>query len=245
MMKNQISRLVSQMSRAGVLGSWSNGVASQQYRSISTTGATYKSRYTKYYIFPIHQEENLQELRDAGEAEKLAFVPVRAAPVNQSNSIWFDPIVTTFTNMVMRKGRKEVARFEMERVWRNLKRHQLDKYYEATTDEERAAVILNPWELFHKAIENCTPLLETTPIVRGGTTYQVPVPVHPKKGQFLAMKWMIELVKTRGKKTNFFHEQMTIEILEAANDSGRVVKKKQDLHKLCEANRAYAHFRWS
>lgn len=120
---------------------------------------------------------------------------------------------------------------------------QLTKYYKATTDEERNEIELNPVTIFHKAVANCTPVLKLTPIKRGGSTYQVPVAVRPAFARFMAMRWIIEEVNEKEKKVHF-PEKFAYEILEAANNTGKVVKRKQDLHRQCEANRAYAHYRW-
>nr|CAI5818136.1 unnamed protein product [Callosobruchus analis] len=83
-----------------------------------------------------------------------------------------------------------------------------------------------------------------TPIKRGGVKYQVPVPISEKKAQFMSMKWLIQAGQEKDKAVRF-HLQLARELIDAANNTGRVIKKKHDLHKQCEANRAYAHYRWS
>lgn len=124
-----------------------------------------------------------------------------------------------------------------------IKQIQLGKYYRATTDAERAEIELNPITILHKALENCKPILQLTPIKRGGATYQVPIPIKDYRATFLAMKWLILESNEKERKTHF-PEKFAIEVLDAFNNTGKVVKRKQDLHRQCEANRAYAHYRW-
>ncbi|CAL8114028.1 unnamed protein product [Orchesella dallaii] len=144
----------------------------------------------------------------------------------------------------MRMGKKELARSIMDKTFMTIKKVQLAKYYNTQDPEERAKIILNPLELLHKAVENSKPFLETTPIKRGGHTYQVPVPIRENKQQALAIKWLIEAGKEKDDDMRFF-VKFGYEIIDAANGTGKVIKKKVELHKRCEANRAYAHYRWS
>lgn len=99
-----------------------------------------------------------------------------------------------------------------------MKRVQLSKYYNTTDPEEREKIILNPWELLHKAVDNCKPFLETIPIKRGGHTYQVPVPIRETKQQALAIKWLIEAGKDKDDDTRFY-KKFAHEVIEAANNS--------------------------
>ena len=92
-------------------------------------------------------------------------------------------------------------------------------------------------------MENSKPLLLLTPIKRGGATYQVPIPITPSFAQFTAMKWFIIESKEKDRKVHF-PEKLAHELLDAYNNTGKVIKRKQDLHRQCEANRAYAHYRW-
>jgi len=95
---------------------------------------------------------------------------------------------------------------------------QLDKYYDAKNDAEREAIILNPWEIFHKALNNCKPILETMPIKRGGTTYAVPVPIKDTKATFVAMRWLIDASKDKDGPMRF-HLKLAYELMDAANDT--------------------------
>lgn len=144
----------------------------------------------------------------------------------------------------MRDGEKVLARDLVEKSFEKIKRIQLEKYHKANTDDEKQSIELNPKAIFHKAVANCKPLLWLQPIKRGGVTYQVPVPISDKKSQFYSMKWLIAAAKEK-ERTVHFPERLAHELIDASNNTGRVVKKKHDLHRQCEANRAYAHYRWS
>uniref|UniRef100_A0A182F2P5 Small ribosomal subunit protein uS7m n=2 Tax=Anopheles albimanus TaxID=7167 RepID=A0A182F2P5_ANOAL len=202
------------------------------------------SQYGPHFIEPIVNKEEISRLQETGELSKIAHVPIKAALSNQSSSVFYDPLVSQFTNYVMKHGNRELARGLVERGFENIKRMQLERYHLAESDEERAKIELNPRKLLHQAVENCRPLLQLTPIKRGGVRYQVPIPVTEKRSYFLAMKWLLEAVREK-ERTVHFPEKMAWEILDAAANQGKVVKRKHELHRQCEANRAYAHYRWS
>ena len=119
----------------------------------------------------------------------------------------------------------------------------MSKYYKAATEAERAEIEINPVKILHKALENSKPILQLTPIKRGGSTYQVPIPITDNFARFMAMKWFIIESREKERKVHF-PEKLAHELLDAFNNTGKVVKRKQDLHRQCEANRAYAHYRW-
>ncbi|XP_063904538.1 small ribosomal subunit protein uS7m [Zophobas morio] len=202
------------------------------------------SQYPSYYIEPVHKKEMQEDLIKSGEIQKLAHLPTKAARNDQSSSFRQDDLVNLFINYVMRNGEKVLARGLVEKAFENIKRIQLEKYHKCDDEEKKAKIELAPRVIFHQAVENCKPILALTPIKRGGVRYQVPVPITPKRSQFLSMKWLIEAAKEKD-ATMRFHYQLALELIDAANNKGRVVKRKQDLHKQCEANRAYAHYRWS
>jgi small subunit ribosomal protein S7 len=95
---------------------------------------------------------------------------------------------------------------------------------------------------FKKAIENVKPALEVKSRRVGGSTYQVPVEVRPNRRTSLAIRWLIEYAEQRGEKT--MREKLAAELLDASNLRGGAVKKKEDTHKMAEANKAFAHYRW-
>lgn len=175
---------------------------------------------------------------------KVAHIPIKPARNNDTVSVFHDDVMSKFTNYIMRKGNKMLARDLLEKTFEQVKRLQLEKFNTANSEEDKAKIQTNPKEILHQAIENSRPLLQLTPIKRGGVTYQVPVPITINRSSFIAMKWIIEAAKEK-ERTIHFPQKLAWELLDAASNQGRVVKRKQDLHKQCEANRAYAHYRWS
>ena len=137
-----------------------------------------------------------------------------------------DRLVSKFMNDLMRKGRKSIA----ERIC----------YGAFDLIEERAKQ--DPLMLFKKALDNVKPVLEVKSRRVGGATYQVPVEVRQDRRIALGMRWIILYAKARGEKT--MQEKLAGEIMDAANNRGNAVKKREDTHKMAEANKAFAHYRW-
>ena len=99
-----------------------------------------------------------------------------------------------------------------------------------------------PLEFFHEALANVKPNLEVKSRRVGGATYQVPMEVRPRRAQALAMKWIVDGAVKRNEKT--MRERIASEIIDAHNNKGNAVKKREETHKMAEANRAFSHFRW-
>ncbi len=141
-----------------------------------------------------------------------------------------DPIynnvdISKFINRIMRKGKKSLA----EKIFYGT----MERIKERTND--------NPIETFQKALQNATPLLEVKARRIGGSTYQVPLEVKADRGFALASSWLIAAAKNRGGKS--FIEKLTNELMDAANGVGAACKKREDTHKMAEANKAFAHYR--
>lgn len=100
----------------------------------------------------------------------------------------------------------------------------------------------NPLEVFEEAMKNITPLVEVKARRVGGANYQVPVEVRPERKQTLAIRWLVEYSRKRGEKT--MAQRLAGEIMDAYNSTGAAVKKREDTHKMAEANKAFAHYRW-
>ena len=100
----------------------------------------------------------------------------------------------------------------------------------------------NPVEMFHQALENVMPTLEVRSRRVGGATYQVPIEVRTERRQALAIRWIIIAARARGENTMI--ERLSGELLDAANNRGTAVKKREDTHRMAEANRAFSHYRW-
>ena len=97
-------------------------------------------------------------------------------------------------------------------------------------------------DVFEEAINNITPVLEVKARRVGGATYQVPVEVRPERRQTLALRWLTTYARRRGEKT--MQDRLASEILDASNETGAAVKRKEEMHKMAESNKAFAHYRW-
>lgn len=134
--------------------------------------------------------------------------------------------VSMFINRVMKSGKKSTARRLV--------------YDALALIEERTGKL--PLETFEQAIQNVTPMVEVKPRRVGGSTYQVPVEVNPYRRTTLAMRWLLDAARKRGGLG--FAEKLASELMDAANNQGAAIKKKEDTHRMAEANRTFAHFRW-
>ena len=152
----------------------------------------------------------------------------RKAPVREvmADPIYNSKLITKFINAVMLDGKKSVAQKIMYGAIANL---------DARGEEAG-------FEIFERAVENVKPLLEVKSRRVGGATYQVPIEVRPVRRQTLALRWLVEVSRKRNERTAV--ERMANELFEAASERGNTFKKKEDMHKMAEANKAFAHYRW-
>ena len=137
-----------------------------------------------------------------------------------------DLLVARFINCILNKGKKGLAETIFYKALENI---------ESKGKEE-------PLRVFRKAIENAAPLLEVRSRRVGGATYQVPVEVRAERAQALAIRWLIDSSRKRGENTMV--DRLSGELLDASNNRGNAVKKREDTHKMAEANRAFSHYRW-
>lgn len=137
-----------------------------------------------------------------------------------------DVVLTKFMNSIMKDGKKSAA----ERI----------VYGALDRIEEKAKT--NPVELFHQALDNVSPAIEVRSRRVGGATYQVPVEVRTERKKALAIRWLI--TAARGRNENTMVERLSGELMDAANNRGAAVKKREDTHRMAEANRAFSHYRW-
>ncbi len=137
-----------------------------------------------------------------------------------------DRVITKFMNNLMKDGKKSVAETivygALERVQGRLKRE--------------------PVQAFHEALDNVKPSLEVRSRRVGGATYQVPVDVRPERREALAIRWLITAARKRNEST--MEERLAAELSDAVNNRGTAVKKREDTHKMADANKAFSHYRW-
>jgi len=138
-----------------------------------------------------------------------------------------DLVVTKFMNYVMYEGKKAVAETIVYGAFDILEARRKD---------------MAPLETFHTALDNVAPAIEVRSRRVGGATYQVPVEVRPERRRALAIRWLINAARNRGENT--MTEKLAGELLDASSNRGAAVKKREDTHKMAEANRAFSHYRW-
>ena len=137
-----------------------------------------------------------------------------------------DAVVSKFMNSIMKEGKKSVA----------------ERIVYGALDRMQNRAKSDPVQLFHQALENVMPAVEVRSRRVGGATYQVPSEVRPERRQALAIRWLVGAARARGENT--MTEKLAGELLDASNNRGSAVKKREDTHKMADANRAFSHYRW-
>lgn len=140
--------------------------------------------------------------------------------------LYHDRMITKLINKVMYDGKKGIAQ----------------KICYGAFDIIRKKTGKDPLEVFQEAMKNVMPVLEVRPRRVGGATYQVPMEVRQDRRQALGIRWLVDYARARSERT--MKEKLAAEIMDAANGTGGAVKKKEETHKMAEANKAFAHYRW-
>lgn len=141
--------------------------------------------------------------------------------------IYNDLTVSKFVNRIMYQGKRSVAQ---------------SLFYDSLAEIKNKVQGEEPIAVFKKALENCKPSLEVRSRRVGGATYQVPSDVRPTRRLSLAMKWLVLYARDRGEKS--FSQRLAGEIMDAYNNRGNAIKKREDVHKMAEANKAFSHYNW-
>ncbi len=155
----------------------------------------------------------------------------KKAPKNllSPDPVYGSRLVTRFINKLMVSGKKSIAEKLVYRALENIK--------EQTKQE--------PLSIFEKAITNVAPKMEVRPRRVGGASYQVPVEVRGDRKEALAIRWLLSGAKSKSNKDyHTFDKKLAVELIDAANNTGLAIKKKDDMQKVANANRAFSHFRW-
>lgn len=153
--------------------------------------------------------------------------PVKNRNIPKPDSRYDSVKVSKFINHIMERGKKDIARKIV---------------YQALDEVKKKAEVENPIEIFDLALKNASPVMEIRSRRVGGANYQVPREVRPERRNFLAMTWMIQAA--RGKSGTPMYKRLAEELILASKNEGAAVKKKEDTHKMAEANKAFAHFAW-
>src|SRR3984957_95131 len=141
--------------------------------------------------------------------------------------VFRDVVVAKFINTLMSSGKKSVAEAII---------------YGCIDELKKKVPAEDPLGVLKKAIENCKPVVEVKSRRVGGSTYQVPVEVRPSRRQALAIRWLVTYASERTEKT--MKDRLAMEVVDAYNNRGTAIKKREDVHKMAEANKAFAHYRW-
>lgn len=165
----------------------------------------------------------LYVVKEGSKVPRKGNVPKREV---MPDPIYDDIVVTKLINNIMLDGKKGIAEGIVYGAF---------DYVEEKTGEE-------PLEVFYKAMNNIMPVLEVKARRIGGATYQVPVEVRQERRETLGLRWLVRYARARGEKTMI--ERLAKEIMDAANNTGASVKKREEVHKMAEANKAFAHYRW-
>jgi len=137
-----------------------------------------------------------------------------------------DKMVGRFTNVIMRDGKKSIA----------------ERIVYGAFDVIESKTRNDPLAMFRRALDNIRPRVEVKSRRVGGATYQVPIEVRPERASSLAMRWLVDYSRARAGRS--MHEKLADEIIDAANERGESVKKREDTHRMAEANKAFSHYRW-
>ena len=154
---------------------------------------------------------------------RRGFVPKREV---LPDPIYGTVVVTKLINQIMLDGKRGVAQQVCYDAFEMIKQK---------TDKD-------PNEVFQAALNNVMPQLEVKARRVGGATYQVPMEIRPERRQTLGLRWIVDFSRTRGEKT--MSERLAAELMDAANNTGNAVKRKEEMHRMAEANKAFAHYRW-
>ena len=144
----------------------------------------------------------------------------------EPDALYGDQLVAQMINKLLERGKKSVA----EGIF-----YEAMRIIEQRTNGD-------PMRVFKQAIENAKPLMETKSRRVGGSTYQVPVEVNPRRRTSLGLRWIVDSARSRGEKS--MAERLATELIEAAGEKGGAVRKKEDVHRMAESNKAFAHYRW-
>ena len=144
----------------------------------------------------------------------------------QPDPKYSDRTVGRFTNVIMRDGKKSLA----------------ERIVYGAFDVIESKTRNDPLAMFRRALDNIRPRVEVKSRRVGGATYQVPIEVRPERANSLAMRWLADYARARAGRS--MHEKLADEIIDAANERGESVKKREDTHRMAEANKAFSHYRW-
>lgn len=217
-------------------------------QSINLIGSVRSGVWPANYQEPVISTQDLAMIKqtDPTKFKELTYNPIKPLHHFKNNSLFHDHFFFRFEAEMVMKGNRNLARELVNETLFHIKRIQLKKWNAATTGEKQNQIELDPVKIFKQAFENCQPVLTVKSIKRGGAKYQVPSPVTAEQSFVQTIKWLRDTIRDRPKPRKIhFPEALAKELVSAYHNEGKVIKLKNDLHKLCEANKAYVHYRWA
>ncbi|KAF6019449.1 MRPS7 [Bugula neritina] len=207
-----------------------------------TTSTPAHSVYNPRYVEPFTDKSKLpSSIDDFGER---VFLPVKALVPSHKITHYHDPLVERFINCCMSHGERNLAKEIVAKAFERIKLIQLDKYYKAQSDFEREQIICDPLKIFHLAFANVKPVFRLLRHIKSGTIYMVPIAAKPNQAELMAFCWLRDSAKNKPKFVSFW-DALARELIDASQNTGKSVRKKLDLHRQCNQNKAYAHFIWT
>eukprot|EP00092_Neocalanus_flemingeri_P039977 GFUD01043546.1.p1 GENE.GFUD01043546.1~~GFUD01043546.1.p1 ORF type:complete len:240 (-),score=83.95 GFUD01043546.1:852-1571(-) len=213
------------------------------------------SMWSTKFEDPLTSRQEIDSIRNTPEYERKVNVPIKAALKTASCSMFKDPLLTRFINMVQEHSNAQVGENIMLETFRRIKEIQLKKYY-AAAPEKREDIEKNPAVIIKTAIENCRPVMQLEKVKVGSVTYHVPTPISESRSYFESMRWlhlsgkwdrdtpektMVAFKSTKARIT--IADGLAKECVDAFYHQGKAINKMYEHHKSCEQNRAYAHYR--
>ncbi|CAL2038937.1 unnamed protein product [Caenorhabditis brenneri] len=212
-----------------------------QKRWISSTTSTSNMYDPRVFREPVTDVQELRKPLDADDERNFLFV--KALKSDATPVFYRDHVIDKLIRVCTKDGEKETSRRNVYSALEIIKRRQYKAWAKAS-EEEKKGIELDPFVIAKKGIKNCHPLMKLQGVTRGGTTYQVPFPIEEPEAEFRAMKMMRDICRMRSKHgETHFKDILATELLAASQNEGSTIQAKQELHKTCEANRAYAHYR--
>ena len=212
-------------------------------RLIRVRGSHYGPEYRDPQTGKAHSLQPLAEVTEEqkfeGELKKTQLI--KAAPVMKTGSVREDPLISKFANM-MRKRSTGLIPHDTQTL-EAVTRKPFENHHAAFSGEQ-ATIERNLYTIFLQALKNCEAVIGLVPVLMGGHFHQVPLPLSDQRCRFLAIKWMITECTEKKQGWMLMPEKLWRELLEAFHNQGPVIKRKHDMHKMAEANRALAHYRW-
>merc|ERR1711973_121173 len=195
---------------------------------------------------PIKHKKEFPETKESGVFDETALNPVKAAPNEATCSLFkTSDKIRKFTRLIMMNFDRHRADLELRDAFRLIKKAQLAKYWKAPEGKRREAIQTDPQVLLLQAIENARPLMAISTAKVGAMNYTVPTPITVTRSEFEGMRWILTAARDRDRSKSRFHEKLAEVIIDTAAYQGRVISIKDEHHKICEINRAFAHYRRS